>query len=86
MAAALTLSRDLASPTTLTHATLHPYRLKVKRDKAGDVKKAKPGKTKIKVNAKAPKETKPRTDADTVTIQCLPRTVACASASGAFLD
>jgi hypothetical protein len=47
--------------------------VKVKRDKAGDVKKAKPGKTKIKVNAKAPKDTKPRTDADTVTIQCLPR-------------
>ena len=60
--------------------------VKVKRDKAGDVKKAKPGKTKIKVNAKAPKDTKPRTDADTVTIQCLPRTVACASASGAFVD
>ena len=59
---------------------------KVKRDKAGDVKKAKAGKTKIKVNAKAPKDTKPRTDADTVTIQCLPRTVACASASGAFVD
>ena len=30
MAAALSLSRDLATPTTLTHATLHPYRLKVK--------------------------------------------------------
>ena len=59
---------------------------KVKRDKEGNVKKAKPGKMKIKVNAKAEKGTKPRTDADTVTIQCLPRTVACASASGAFLD
>jgi len=30
MATALTLSRDLATPTALTHATLHPYRLKVK--------------------------------------------------------
>jgi hypothetical protein len=39
------------------------------------------------VTAKAPAHTKPRTDADTVTIQCLPRTVACpASPSGAFLD
>jgi class 3 adenylate cyclase len=36
--------------------------------------------------AKGQKDAKPRTDADTVTIQCLPRTVACASASGAFLD
>ena len=30
MAAALALSRDLAAPATLTHVTLHPYRLKVK--------------------------------------------------------
>lgn len=59
---------------------------KVKRDKDGNVKKAKAGKIKIKVNAKADKSTKPRTDADTVTIACLPRTVACASPSGAFLD
>jgi hypothetical protein len=58
---------------------------KVKRDKDGNVKKAKAGKMKIKVNAKATKPTKPRTDADTVTIQCLPRTVAC-SPSGAFVD
>jgi hypothetical protein len=60
---------------------------KVKRDKDGNVKKAKPGKVKIKVIAKAPAKTKPRTDEDTVTIQCLPRTVACpASPSGAFVD
>jgi CHAD domain-containing protein len=42
MATALTLSRDLAAPTTLTHATLHPYRLKVKElryvlEMSGDV-------------------------------------------------
>jgi hypothetical protein len=61
--------------------------VKVKRDKQGDVTKAKPGKVKIKVNAKAVAGTKPRSDADTVTIQCLPRTVACpASPSGAFVD
>ena len=61
---------------------------KVKLNKDGTVKKAKPGKTTIKIMAKAPKGTKPRTDDDTVTIVCLPRTVACppASPSGAFLD
>ena len=42
LAAALTLSRDLAIPTTLTRATLHPYRLKVKElryvlEMSGDV-------------------------------------------------
>jgi hypothetical protein len=60
---------------------------KVKRDGAGNVKKAKPGKARIKLTAKAPKGTKPRTDVDNVTVQCLPRTVECpASSSGAFLD
>jgi len=58
---------------------------KVKRDKDGNVKKAKAGKKKIMVKAKAAAGTKPRTDADTVTIACLPRTVAC-SPSGAFID
>jgi hypothetical protein len=50
---------------------------KVKRDKAGNVKKAKAGKTKLHITAKAPAGTKPRTDKDTVTIACVPRTVAC---------
>jgi len=58
---------------------------KVKRDKNGDVKKAKPGKKKIVINAKAEAGTKPRTDKDMVIIMCLPRTTSC-SPSGAFLD
>lgn len=59
---------------------------KVKRDKDGNVKSAKAGKVKLNLKAKAPKGTKPRTDEDTVTLLCLPRTVACASPSGAFVD
>jgi hypothetical protein len=44
-----------------------------------------PGKAKIKIDAKAPKGTKPRPDSDVITIQCLPRTVECpAGQSGAF--
>jgi hypothetical protein len=60
---------------------------KVKRDKDGNVKKAKPGKKKIVINAKAAAGTKPRTDKDTVLIMCLPRTVECpGSPSAAFVD
>jgi hypothetical protein len=61
---------------------------KVKRDKDGNVKKAKAGKKKIKLKAKGVAGTKPRNDVDTVTVSCLPRTVECppASASGAFVD
>ncbi len=60
---------------------------KVKHKKDGTVKSAKPGKMKIMVKAKAVAGTKPRTDSDTVTILCLPRTVACpGSPSGAFVD
>jgi hypothetical protein len=59
---------------------------KVKRDKDGNIKKASAGKAKLKLKAKAVAGTKPRNDNDTVTIACVPRTVACASPSGAFLD
>jgi hypothetical protein len=46
----------------------------------------KPGKTNFKTIAKGPKGTKPRTDADAYQVICLPRTDACASPSGAFVD
>jgi hypothetical protein len=59
---------------------------KVKRDKDGNIKKAKAGKVKFMVKAKAPKGTSPRTDTDNLTLFCVPRTVECASPSGAFLD
>lgn len=50
-------------------------------------KGTKVGKLNVKVTAKAPKGTKPRTDQDAYQLQCVPRTVACpASPSGAFLD
>ena len=58
---------------------------KVKRNKDGTVKSAKPGKAKITIMAKGPKGTKPRTDEDIVTIVCVPRTVAC-TPSGASVD
>lgn len=45
-----------------------------------------PGKRNFRVTAKAPRGTRPRTDPDNFQLQCLPRTVACASPSGAFLD
>jgi hypothetical protein len=45
-----------------------------------------PGKRNFRVTAKAPRGTRPRTDQDTFQLQCLPRTVACASPSGAFLN
>jgi hypothetical protein len=38
-----------------------------------------PSKATLKLAAKAPRSTKPRPDKDTITIQCLPRTVACPS-------
>jgi hypothetical protein len=42
---------------------------------------------KIMVKGKGPAGTKPRTDTDTVTIFCVPRTVACpGSPSGAFVN
>ena len=60
---------------------------KVKRNKAGEIVKAKAGKVKATVIGKGPAGTKPRTDKDVFTIACLPRTVACpGSPSGAFLD
>jgi hypothetical protein len=60
---------------------------KIKRDKDGNIKKAKSGKVKFKVKAKGPKGTTPRNDVDNVTLVCVPRTVECpASPSGAFLD
>jgi hypothetical protein len=49
----------------------------VKVNKKGKVVGA--GKAKIKIAARAPESTKPRPDKDTITIQCLPRTVACPS-------
>lgn len=45
----------------------------------------KPGKFNFLVKGKAPKGTKPRTDADAVQVICVPRTTAC-SPSAAFLD
>lgn len=60
---------------------------KIKRDGQGNIKKAKAGKVKFKVKAKAVAGTKPRTDADNITLACVPRTVDCpSSASNAFLD
>jgi len=81
----------LAVPALLTGSTCGAFvdievPAKVKRDKSGNVKSAKAGKLKLTLKAKAVKSTKPRTDEDTVTLVCVPRTVACASASGAFLD
>ena len=47
----------------------------VKVNKKGKVVGA--GKAKIKIDARAPKGTKPRPDEDTITIECVPRTVPC---------
>jgi len=55
---------------------------KVKRDKNGNIKSAKAGKAKVMLVAQGPAGTKPRTDKDTVTFVCLPRTVACSSVAG----
>jgi hypothetical protein len=59
---------------------------KVKRNKDGTVKHAKAGKKKVILQATAVAGTKPAKDKDTITIVCVPRTVACASPSGAFLE
>jgi hypothetical protein len=59
---------------------------KIKRDKDGNIKKAKSGKVKFKVKAKGLQGTNPRNDVDNMTLFCVPRTSACASPSGAFLD
>jgi hypothetical protein len=46
----------------------------------------KSGKAKVKLDAKAPKGTKPRKDKDKFDLVCEPAPEGCGSASGAFLD
>ena len=52
----------------------------------GKEDKPKAGKGKVKIDAKAPKGTKPRKDKDKYDLVCEPNPAGCGSASGAFID